>query len=727
MKKRIPAAILAAALVVTATGGLVARPVSAAAPTVSISEKYVYAGSDNQWYTEEAYEAAPIVTDLDGDGKMEVINSAYSLSVMDAATGAVKWKVNSGLDRSTEFATGNNKAGTIFTTPEVKDIDGDGKKEIVIAYGTDGKGFLSVLDWQGYFKPGWPKQVCKHSLLSLAVDDLDGDGKMEIVVGAGIDDPESVWVYHCDGTLAKGWPQLSDSQNGDYYKTETGTAFSYGLFADGITLGDLDGDGTLEVICNTDNAFINAYHYDGSLVVANTKTYGGRAWGRIALYEDYAEEIKGENGGWGYQITGRETRAQLYRSELGHTASLFTDVDGDGKSELLVTAMMMDRTHHTQTNKNTLEDSRYMTVYVLNSDRTRYVNKELGFDWSTPPVDLGASLKQHDSVNMSASVLPEPVAADLDGDGYKEILFNSYNGKVHCFSLDKTEHGSWPFTLPKTSGSTYEFAATPTCVDLDGDGEMEVIVATWIRAEDDSFTGINGALYILSSEGKLLAKHDLTDPNYDAYTHKTHDNGVMAVPVVADVDKDGKYEVYLNTTFNALCVYEITAKSNTEFNDVPIGKWYAKPVSWAVKQKITDGTGGGNFSPDRDCMQSEIITFLWRAAGEPEPAGAVTGSQFYAKAVQWAKEKKIIDSSFEPNTLCTRETALTYMWKYAGSPTDAPNASVQFKDVPAGSDLAKAVNWALQKEVTTGTDKGFEPEMICDRAQIVTFLYRAFK
>lgn len=165
--------------------------------------------------------------------------------------------------------------------------------------------------------------------------------------------------------------------------------------------------------------------------------------------------------------------------------------------------------------------------------------------------------------------------------------------------------------------------------------------------------------------------------------------------------------------------------AKTAFTDVPKGIWYYDPVNWAVERGITQGTGGGKFSPYQQCTQAEIITFLWRAAGEPRPAAAVTGTDFYAKAVQWARENGIIDSSFVPLRNCTRKTAVTYMWKYAGSPTGAPAAA--FPDVPAGSSFAAAVAWAVQKDVTKGTDQGvFLPETVCDREQIVTFLYRAF-
>ena len=162
-------------------------------------------------------------------------------------------------------------------------------------------------------------------------------------------------------------------------------------------------------------------------------------------------------------------------------------------------------------------------------------------------------------------------------------------------------------------------------------------------------------------------------------------------------------------------------RAEPAFSDVSANAYYAEAVDWAVEQEITNGTGGGNFSPSVTCDQSQILTFLWRAAGSPDPAGTVTGSEFYAKAVQWGKEYGIIDDSFSPATPCTRETTVTYMWRYAGSPTGAPAAS--FKDISS-----EAVSWAVNQGVTNGTGDGstFSPNMTCDRGQIVTFLFRAF-
>lgn len=161
------------------------------------------------------------------------------------------------------------------------------------------------------------------------------------------------------------------------------------------------------------------------------------------------------------------------------------------------------------------------------------------------------------------------------------------------------------------------------------------------------------------------------------------------------------------------------------FSDIAADAYYTEPVAWAVAQGITSGTTSTTFSPNNACTRAQIITFLWRAAGSPEPEAPcaftdVKADAYYAQAVAWAAEKGMVSgSTFSPDAPCTRLMAVEFMWKQAGSP-DASDAS--FTDV--SSD---AVNWAVEAGVTGGTTAAtFSPDTTCTRAQIVTFLYRAF-
>ena len=170
------------------------------------------------------------------------------------------------------------------------------------------------------------------------------------------------------------------------------------------------------------------------------------------------------------------------------------------------------------------------------------------------------------------------------------------------------------------------------------------------------------------------------------------------------------------------------AKSGVSgFKDVAPGQYYYAPVSWAVGKQITNGTSATAFSPAQTCTRGQIITFLWRAAGCPTPDGAapctdVDAADYYHDAVAWAYENGMAEGrSFAPKAPCTRQMAVDFMWKAAGSPD--VQRTVPFTDVDGTQK--QAVAWALQMGVTNGTSAtAFSPDATCTRGQIVTFLYR---
>ena len=435
--------------------------VTAQAYSLNPSIKYTNAGTYNLW-TEEAYYSSPAVCDIDGDGALEIIFSNYSITVLDAATGTTEWKVNSGYDRNTpvqEFGLSN---GHTWSDIEIHDINGDGKNEIITAHGG---GVVSVLDSNGYFLPGWPQTPLAASARSVEVADLDGDGKKEIVIGYGIDGIASVYVLNYDGTLRHGWPQTS-GENGRY-------TWTYGVFMDTISISDLNGDGISEIIVPSDLSFVSVFEPDGTAFKANSEVYGNRSWGQVALYEDYATEIRGENGGWGNPVNGTEKREELYKGEFGHSKAKVVDLDSDGKKEVVVTTIMANRKY-----APVYPPTEYMTVAVLNADRTRYKNDRLGYNWEVFTMDLGEPLVQN-TESVASNVYHAPTISDIDADGDYEILFNSYNGKVHCFGLDKVEPYAWPFSLTKRSNPKYEYASPVTCHDLDFDGKQEIIFTSF--------------------------------------------------------------------------------------------------------------------------------------------------------------------------------------------------------------------------------------------------------
>ena len=171
------------------------------------------------------------------------------------------------------------------------------------------------------------------------------------------------------------------------------------------------------------------------------------------------------------------------------------------------------------------------------------------------------------------------------------------------------------------------------------------------------------------------------------------------------------------------------------FTDAAEGAYYYDAVLWAAEQGITDGTGNGKFSPDAPCTRAQIVTFLWRAAGSPEPKSMnsfsdVSADAYYAKAVAWAVEQGITggtgNGKFSPDATCTREQAVTFLWRSQKSP--ASDSVNPFTDVAADAYYNSAVLWAVTNGITDGTSATtFSPAANCTRAQIVTFLYRAYQ
>ena len=198
---------------------------------------------------------------------------------------------------------------------------------------------------------------------------------------------------------------------------------------------------------------------------------------------------------------------------------------------------------------------------------------------------------------------------------------------------------------------------------------------------------------------------------------------------------NGKYTFTMpagKVTVSATFAPEKTAADY--FADVPANSYYADAVLWAAKNGITGGIGNGLFGPNQPCTRAQIVTFLWRAAGSPEPKtmssfADVSMDAYYAKAVAWAVENGITtgtgDGKFSPDATCTRAQSVTFLFRAIGKLVDS---KAEFSDVLTDSYYANAVAWAVENGVTNGIGDGlFGPNNSCTRAQIVTFLFRAYQ
>ena len=200
-------------------------------------------------------------------------------------------------------------------------------------------------------------------------------------------------------------------------------------------------------------------------------------------------------------------------------------------------------------------------------------------------------------------------------------------------------------------------------------------------------------------------------------------------------EKNGKYAFTMPAS--KVTVTATSMDDNTMLNffvDVKASDYYYDAVLWAAQNGITSGTDAEHFSPNQPCTRAQIVTFLWRAAGSPEPKSMssfsdVSADSYYAKAVAWAVEDGITtgtgDGKFSPDATCTRAQSVTFLFRAIGKLVDS---KAEFSDVLTDSYYANAVAWAVENGVTNGIGDGlFGPDNSCTRAQIVTFLFRAYQ
>ena len=487
----------------------------------SVSEpvlKWQHGGCYSSW-CETGWYSSPAVADLDGDGDVEVIAGAYAIFILDGADGTLIKKIDPDGDR-------------IWPGIVVADLDDDDDLEMVTCHGG---GYLHVFDHNG--DAVWSRRPVSNELRGLSVADMDADGTLEIVVNAASYGKINTWVYEHDGTLRDGWPQLD---------SEIGSA--YGVFNDNAAIADLDADGTSEIVVPSDVHSICTYEPDGSPVPANA-IYGSKVWGEVGVWESLEIEIRG----WG-QCSNSDLREERYRPNFAHGAASIGDMDGDGILEVAVTGNTYDCGFSPYLN-------RYTGVYLFNADRSRF--QAGAIDWETVPVDTGEPLSE--DYNQIESCQPNPVLADLDGDGIKEILFASYDGRVHAFWLDKTEHGNWPYAVNQATEDFLRFASEPLVADLDNDGRSEVLFTTWTQKGSDQ----TGQLHIVNYLGIQMHAVDLPA----AYGSPDW-NGGLAAPTLANIDGDADLEVVINTAHSGVVAYDLPGTAQAT-------------VQWA--------TGRGNF------------------------------------------------------------------------------------------------------------------------------------
>ena len=296
-------------------------------------------------------------------------------------------------------------------------------------------------------------------------------------------------------------------------------------------------------------------------------------------------------------------------------------------------------------------------------------------------------------------------------------LTNPSGALASNYYVSSTANGVWTvsYSAPYSGGSssydpTYS-VSTPSKTE-----HGTVTVSPKNASKGDTVT-----VTVKPDSGYVLETLTVTDKNGNELTLKDKGNGKYTFTMPA-----GKVEV--KATF-----MEDNSMLNF-FYDVPNNAYFYEAVKWAVKNGITTGVGNDLFAPEQPCTRAQIVTFLWRAAGSPEPKAAssfadVSMDAYYAKAVAWAVENGITtgtgDGKFSPDATCTRAQSVTFLFRAIGKLVDS---KAEFSDVLADSYYANAVDWAVENGVTNGIGDGlFGPDNSCTRAQIVTFLYRAYQ
>ena len=323
-----------------------------------------------------------------------------------------------------------------------------------------------------------------------------------------------------------------------------------------------------------------------------------------------------------------------------------------------------------------------------------------------------AAIKAYDWQNNTAADFTASDKVSVSGGTFSSAVKPEYCAPG--FVPKANSDGTYGVTRHSSGSSSYDPTYSVSTPSKTENGSVTVSPKSASKGDTVTVT-------VKPDSGYVLETLTVTDKNGNELTLKDKGDGKYTFTMPA-----GKVEV--KATF-----MEDNSVLNF-FYDVPNGAYFYEAVKWAVKSGVTNGLSDTMFGPYESCTRAQIVTFLWRAAGSPEPKTAssftdVPVSTYYAKAVAWAVENGITngmtETTFAPNATCTRGQSVTFLYRALKG---TASGSTNFTDVKSDAFYADAINWAVANNVTNGTSNTtFSPNADCTRAEIVTFLYRAYQ